>query len=102
LSVANRVVCHACSAAHEFEDPIGRSARCTGCGADLRCCLDCRFYDTSSYNECAEPSAERVLEKDRANFCDYFSPGAGARGGATPSAAPPSDKLSDLEKLFRK
>jgi len=97
-----RVCCHACSADLEFEDPIGRSQRCPRCGSDLRCCLNCRFHDIASYNDCAEPSAERVLEKDRGNFCDYFSPsGAGAvemmgKGGAS------TDGLSELEKLFRK
>ena len=97
-----RVCCHACSADLEFEDPIGRSQRCPRCGSDLRCCLNCRFHDISSYNDCAEPSAERVLDKDRANFCDYFSPnGSGVvelmgKGGAS------TDGLSELEKLFRK
>jgi hypothetical protein len=99
--VASRVVCHACSADLELEDPIGRSARCPKCGSELRCCLNCRFHDLSAYNECAETSAERVLEKDRANFCDFYSPGA-ARAGAPASPASGSDRLSDLEKLFRK
>ena len=94
----HRVVCHACSADLEFEDPIGRSARCPRCSSELRCCLNCRFHDISSYNDCAEPSAERVLEKDRANFCDWFSPAGDA---ATAGTAKP-DGLSDLEKLFRK
>jgi hypothetical protein len=98
--VARRVVCHACSTVLEQEDPIGRSARCARCGADLRCCLNCRFHDASAYNDCAEPSAERVLEKDRANFCDYFSPGTGS--DAAPSTSKGPDPLSDLEKLFRK
>ena len=92
--------CHACSVELDFDAPIGRSELCTKCGAELRCCLNCRFLDLSSYNECAEPSAERVLEKDRGNFCDYFSPNAGAPTGAPAAAS--SDRLSDLEKLFRK
>jgi hypothetical protein len=96
-----RVCCHACAADLEFDDPIGRSARCPRCGADLRCCLNCRFYDISSYNDCAEPSAERVLEKDRANFCDYFSSAAVAAAQAG-AATSPKDSLSELEKLFRK
>ena len=103
--MASRVTCSVCSASAEFEGPLGRSARCGRCGADLRCCLNCRFHDLSSYNDCAEPSAERVLEKDRANYCDYFS----ARG--TVDAGPPSSgsssaaessPMSDLEKLFRR
>jgi len=98
--VASRVVCHACRVDLEFEDPIGRSTRCPRCSSELRCCLNCRFHDVSAYNDCAEPSAERVLEKDRANFCDYFSPSSTAAAAIAAEKAP--DRLSDLEKLFRK
>jgi hypothetical protein len=96
-----RVRCHACSADLEFDDPIGRSARCERCGSDLRCCLNCRFHDLSSYNDCAEPSAERVLEKDAANFCDYFAP-AGGEPAAGRQPVVTGDSRSELEKLFRK
>lgn len=101
--MAARVKCHSCAADLEFDEPVGRSSRCPRCGSDLRCCLNCRFYDISSYNDCAEPMAERVLEKDRGNFCDYFAPGA--TDSRSPDASPassPSDRLSELEKLFRK
>lgn len=98
-----RVCCHSCSADLEFDDPIGRSSRCPRCSSDLRCCLNCRFHDISSYNDCAEPSAERVLEKDRANFCDYFSPGGAVGSSASSSSASAGGGgLSELEKLFRK
>ena len=51
---------------------IGRSEECPSCFANLRCCKMCEFYDTSAYNECREPVAERIVEKEKANFCDYF------------------------------
>jgi hypothetical protein len=35
-------------------------------------CLNCTFYDESRANQCFEPQAERVKEKDRSNYCDYF------------------------------
>ena len=94
-----RVCCHTCSADLEFDEPVGRSSRCPRCNSDLRCCLNCRFHDIASYNDCAEPMAERVLEKDRANFCDYFAPG-GSSGASMEK--PGADGLSELEKLFRK
>lgn len=50
----------------------GRLETCLFCQGDLHCCLQCHFYDSQSYNECSEPQAERVLEKEKANFCDYF------------------------------
>jgi hypothetical protein len=37
----------------------------------------CQFYDTSSYNECREPTADRIIEKEKANFCDFFKLGEG-------------------------
>ena len=94
-----RICCHACGADLEIEPPLGRSARCPRCSAELRCCLNCRFHDIASYNDCAEPMAERVLEKDRANFCDYFAPGGNS---GSSMAGPGADGLSELEKLFRK
>lgn len=36
----------------------------------------CSFYDPSAYNECKEPMANRILEKESANFCDYYKLGA--------------------------
>ena len=100
MSGTQLIACHACGATAEVLGVVSRSARCARCGADLRCCLNCRFHESSAYNECLEPSAERVLEKDRANFCDYFSPAgeAAAAGAAKPADSP----LGDLEKLFSK
>lgn len=51
---------------------ISRSEECPGCFASLRCCHMCDFYDKSSYNECREPTAERIVEKEKANFCDHY------------------------------
>ncbi|MFP6598913.1 MAG: hypothetical protein VB852_00545 [Deltaproteobacteria bacterium] len=90
--------CHRCSELHEVEGPVPRSALCSACGVELRCCMNCRFYDSSAYNDCSEPAADRVVEKDKANFCDYFSAGAGSGGtkGRSPDAA------GQLEGLFKK
>ena len=101
MSEARLIACHACGASVEILGVLSRSARCERCGADLRCCLNCRFHESSAYNECLEPAAERVLEKDRANFCDYFAPSAGAAGGSGKQPAAPA-ALGDLEKLFSK
>jgi hypothetical protein len=51
---------------------ITRSDECPNCYVDLRCCKMCSFYDTKSYNDCKEPSADRITEKEKKNFCDYF------------------------------
>ena len=91
--------CHACGKTVGSDGVVSRAALCDGCGAELRCCLNCRFHDKSAYNECAEPSAERVLEKDRANFCDYFAP---RPTGAPASSGGKAPALGDLERLFSK
>jgi hypothetical protein len=64
--------CAFCDKEIEFEDKVSRYDTCPHCGCDLHCCLQCKFYDPGSYNECKEVMAERVVDKDRSNFCDYF------------------------------
>lgn len=62
----------------DFPLPLSRRSKCRHCNADLHACRQCRFYDTSKNNSCAEPMAERVVNKEKANFCDYFEPGTAA------------------------
>jgi hypothetical protein len=38
----------------------------------LHCCRMCKFFDPKVYNECHETNAERIVDKEKANFCDYF------------------------------
>ncbi|EQC51685.1 hypothetical protein M901_2861 [Bacteriovorax sp. DB6_IX] len=41
----------------------------------------CKFYDPTAYNECKETNADRILEKEKANFCDYFILKGGSGSG---------------------
>jgi protein-tyrosine-phosphatase len=41
----------------------------------------CQFFDKAAYNECREPMANRILEKETANFCDYFKVGGAGKAG---------------------
>ncbi|MCF6283500.1 MAG: hypothetical protein L3J28_15085 [Candidatus Polarisedimenticolaceae bacterium] len=52
--------------------PIGRNDSCPHCRAELCVCRLCHFYDPSIAEQCREPIAERVSNKERANFCGYF------------------------------
>ncbi len=63
--------CHKCGTVIEQEF-TSRRDECPTCGSDLRVCLNCSLYDKNRANECFEPQAEKVKEKDRANYCDYF------------------------------
>ena len=64
--------CCGCGAALVLEGRIGRREACPHCGHDLHCCRNCAFYDPAMHNQCREPQAERQVDKERANFCDYF------------------------------
>ena len=53
--------------------------------ADLHSCVNCKFYSPGSHYDCHETIDELVKDKERANFCDYFSvaqidAGAGNQG----------------------
>ena len=80
---------------------VGRTECCQQCGCELRCCANCAFFELSSANQCQEPNADPVLEKDRGNFCEYFSfldlPKKDNRG-----REPREDPRQGLERLFKK
>jgi predicted RNA-binding Zn-ribbon protein involved in translation (DUF1610 family) len=76
----------------------GREARCPACGKATHACRNCRFYAPGRANDCLEPIAERVVDKERPNFCDLFEPVARAGSTAKPSA---DDLRSAAEALFR-
>ncbi|MCE2485776.1 MAG: hypothetical protein J4F42_09720 [Desulfurellaceae bacterium] len=93
--------CHQCGVEIHVVERVGRRDSCPGCEADLRCCLNCVFYDPHVSNACREPNVEPVRDKDVANFCDYFSLGnPAARPAAEPSQA--ADARAHLEALFAK
>jgi hypothetical protein len=91
------LTCFQCGKVTAVSGIVGRRDDCPQCRADLHVCKNCEFYDAKSYNECKEPQADRVVEKERANFCDHFALRA---GGAQ------KDKAADLraaaEALFKK
>jgi hypothetical protein len=66
------ITCAFCNKEIIFEGRVTRNDTCPKCGRDLHCCLQCKFYDSGSYNECKEVLAERTVNKERANICEYF------------------------------
>ena len=79
---------------------VGRSESCPKCASDLHVCLNCKHYDKTAYNECRETQAERVLNKDRSNFCDFFS--FVDRNSAASQSSGAKDPFKDLDALFKK
>lgn len=75
-----------------------REERCPACGKATHACRNCRFYAPGRANDCLEPIAERVVDKERPNFCDLFQP-ASRTSMAKPSA---EDLRSAAEALFEK
>ncbi len=70
------LLCWKCSGSLEnVLVPFSRLARCEGCKVELHVCRMCEFFDTTVSNSCREPIAEKVNDKNRANFCGYFQPG---------------------------
>ncbi len=64
--------CASCKKEVTVEGKVGRRDTCPHCGSDLHSCLNCEFYDEGAYNQCRETEAERVTDKEKSNFCDYF------------------------------
>lgn len=93
------VICHACENPHRFEGTVPRRSECERCGESLHSCRNCTFYDVSAYNECRETSAERVVDKSAANFCDFFEPAARTVKAGKPAG---TSSVDDLERLFKK
>ena len=91
--------CHACRKEVSIAKDMGRRDACPSCGADLRCCLNCRFYDRAASKQCREPIAELVKAKDKANYCDLFLfTGRAQSDGQTGSADHARKALDDLFK----
>jgi len=94
--------CHFCGAAVEDPRAVYRTSSCAGCGRDLKICLNCRFYSPGSHGDCAETIDELVREKDRANFCTFFSMRDRAAKGGAPGGRPGSagEAKKKLDALF--
>lgn len=89
--------CWKCGAALvDLPLPVGRSEYCRACRAEIHVCRMCRFYDLSKAKQCAEPVAEPVQDKERANFCGYFEPVGGRLRAADPAADSAREALAAL------
>ncbi len=93
--------CFGCGAEVEIAagERIGFRDTCEACGADLHVCRNCAHHDPSAHNECREPNAEWVADRERANRCDWFAPGEG-QGGAREQGR--TKARATLESLFKK
>ncbi len=92
-----KITCFSCNLAWDVSPPLSRRAECPQCGHDAKVCRNCSHYDQRAYRACREDQAEWVKEKERANYCSYFTI-------AKPSSQVDSSSLSTakakLESLF--
>ena len=79
------------------EADYARESRCPGCGRASHSCRNCRFHAPGRSNDCLEPVADHVGDKERANFCDYFEP---AKPGTGKQAASADDLRRAADDLF--
>ncbi|TAJ92521.1 MAG: hypothetical protein EPO31_13080 [Gammaproteobacteria bacterium] len=94
-----KIFCWKCGQAQEdILLPLARLAKCKNCHADLHCCRECRFFDTTVSKQCREPVAEEVQDKKRANFCGYLEPIPSAH--KTSGADKKTDDMAGLADLF--
>lgn len=95
---AKQIFCYHCQKTTPINGVVGRRDECPVCRSDLHVCRNCQHYDPKSYNECKEPQADRVVEKDRSNFCDFFSAKESGQTGLDLKA----QQLAAAEALFKK
>lgn len=53
---------------------IFRNTECPLCHADLHVCKGCKFYAPGNHYDCKETVDDIITDKEKSNFCDYFSP----------------------------
>ncbi len=92
------LLCYNCkkSTGLDLKQVIGRHEECPHCYANMHSCKMCTYYDQSSYNECKEPTANRIIEKEKANFCDHF-----LITGSKDSNVNANDLLQAASSLFK-
>lgn len=92
--------CFHCGRQIEVLERVGFRATCPGCDRAQHACRNCGFYDATYHNECRETQADRVVDKERANFCEFFTPST--RRAAAPGPSAKTAAASKLEDLFKK
>ncbi|MFQ5709792.1 MAG: hypothetical protein ACE5HO_20245 [bacterium] len=91
--------CYKCHTIIEIDHRPRRGDTCPNCRVYLHCCRNCRFFHPTAHNQCREPQAEWVRDKETANFCDFFE--AATEAQSSPSTRR-EDSLKKLDQLFKK
>jgi hypothetical protein len=66
------IICPSCKKKTDLERISFRSV-CDHCNACLHCCYYCQYYQVGLANDCKVPGTERILDRQKNNFCEEFS-----------------------------
>lgn len=92
--------CFHCNREVKITGRVARLDSCPQCYRDLKVCRNCNFYDQVAPQQCREPQAELVRDKEKANYCDFFTPNNRSNSANTQSKA--DDARSAFDNLFKK
>lgn len=79
---------------------VFRSTECPGCKRDVRVCRNCRHYAPGSHWDCRESISDEVVDKERANFCDWFKLADSGPTGKTKEAERENQARKGFAALF--
>ena len=97
--MSHNIPCFRCGASlAAMSLPLARQDECPECSVYLHVCRMCKNYDPAVPRQCLEDGAEDVIEKDRVNFCDWFSPSETSFDAVKKSQADSAKK--SLDALF--
>lgn len=95
--MAEAYVCWKCGGVQtELLLPLARLAECPHCRAQLHVCRMCMYFDPTAAQQCREPVADAVADKQRANFCGYFQIKPHAYAAPSDQAAAARQQLDAL------
>ena len=97
----NELLCWNCGEnLADIPRPISRHATCGQCFNELHCCRLCQHYDPKKTMQCFEDRADPPIQKENANFCDFYSPQLAAFEGSTVGIS--ENAKGALDALFSK
>lgn len=98
MAESRKLRCWNCGATlDDVPRPIGRHEHCKVCFEALRCCRLCRHFRLDINPQCDEDRADPPVNKENANFCDWFRPTTGVfQSSRTQKSDAAKDQLSGL------
>ncbi|MGZ3408140.1 MAG: hypothetical protein ACXVAN_16940 [Polyangia bacterium] len=80
---------------------VGRRDSCPHCAADLHVCKNCKQWDPAIHNQCREPEAAFIRDREESNFCAHFDFKSGDAPTKDTGIESAKAKLNDLFKNLK-